>query len=126
MAWIDDTDVLVALGDGRGVDTDYLALVTPAADAWAQRKRVEAGYVDDPTVAPDDSVKLGTILYAVALYRERASADSFASFDELGGATAFGSNAQIKRLLGIGKAQTDRLPDVAYVDPRRLSRRGVR
>jgi len=120
MAWIVDADVVTALGDGRGVDAAWLAQCTPAADAWAQRQRAAAGYVDDPDVAPSADAKLGTILYAVALYRERGSTDTFASFDQLGaGIEPFGSSKRIRQLLGVGRAQTDRAPDPAVVPLRR-------
>lgn len=109
MPWITAADVTVALGDRTVIDTDWLDAVTPAADAWAQRKRREAGYVDDdPAVAPSPDVKTGTVLYAVALYRERSSADSFQSFDELAaGPVVVGAMGQIKRLLGIGRPAVD-------------------
>lgn len=120
--WITTADVAVALGDGRAVDAAWLDEVTAAADAWAQRKRADAGYTaDTPAAPPSPDVKTGTVLYAVALYRERASADSFSSFDELGaGPIVVGAMGQIKRLLGIGKAAVDRPPPVAT-----LWRRGV-
>jgi hypothetical protein len=44
-------------------------------------------------------------MYAAVLYRERGSVDSFASFDQMGGAVPFGSNGQINKLLGVNRAQ---------------------
>ena len=120
MSWITPADVTVALGAATVIDVAWLDQVVPAADDWAQRKRTEAGYTDDPDVAPSADVKLGTVLYAVALYRERASADSFVSFDELAaGPVVVGAMGQIRRLLGIGKAQTDRPVSLAAVRLRR-------
>jgi len=121
MPWITSADVTVALGASTVIDTAWLDQVVPAADAWAQRKRAEAGYADDtPDVAPSADVKLGATLYAVALYRERASADSFTSFDELAaGPVVVGAMGQIKRLLGIGKAQVDRPVSVTAARLRR-------
>jgi hypothetical protein len=125
VAWITPDDVTVALGSGP-VDVAWLDQVTPAADDWAQRKRRQAGYLDDPDTAPDAAVKSGTVLYAVALYRERASAESFTSFDELAaGPVVVGAMGQIKRLLGIGRAAVDLPPVDPYVSPfiRRRARR---
>lgn len=119
VTWATVEQVSTALGASAApADGDeWLAMVTAAANQWTYRKRLEAGYGDDPTVAPSTDVALATVLYALALYRERSSTDSFSSFAELDGGAGFapaGSMGQIKRLLGIGKAQTDRLPaDVA-------------
>lgn len=110
VTWITVDDLTVALGESITVDDTWAATVVDAANDWAYRKRYEAGYVDDPTVAPSRDAKLGTTLYAVALYRERAATDSYPSFSELDGGgsfSTFGSMGQIKRLLGIGKAAVD-------------------
>lgn len=113
VVWVTVDDVAVALGPTATVDDAWLAMVTDAANEWAFRKRREAGYIDDAAVVPGADAKLGTVLYAVAAYRERASVDSFSSFSEYDGGTAFGtfgSMGQIKRLLGIGKANVDVAP----------------
>ena len=122
MGWTDEARVARALGP-QAVADPYVADCVAAANAWAPRKRVEAGYVDeDLEVAPSEDVALGTTLYAVALYNERGATDSHASFQDLAGfLPATGSLGQINRLLGIGKAAVD----TAYtVDP--LTRRRVR
>ena len=122
MGWITAADVTVALGATTVIDVAWLDQVVPAADAWAQRKRSEAGYTDDPAIAPSSDVKLGAVLYAVALYRERASADSFASFDELAaGPVVVGAMGQIKRLLGIGRAAVDAPVSLTAARLRRMS-----
>jgi hypothetical protein len=123
VSWITAADVTVALGAATVIDVAWLDQVVPAADAWAQRKRAEAGYTaDTPDVAPDAAVKAGTVLYAVALYRERASADSFASFDELAaGPVVVGAMGQIKRLLGIGRAAVDAPVSLTAARLRRMS-----
>lgn len=112
MAWITTADVVTALGDPGAVDDAWLSEVTAAADEWAQRKRAQAGYVTDTIdVVPGADVKTGTVLYAVALYRERASAETYASFDELAaGPVVVGAMGQIRRLLGIGRAAVDTPP----------------
>jgi hypothetical protein len=65
-----------------------------------------AGYQGESlSSVPSSAVKLGTIMYAASLYRERGSVDSFASFQELGSPTPTGSMGQIMRLLGIRRSQ---------------------
>lgn len=86
--------------------------VVDAANSWCVRKRLQAGYTtDDPVIAPTPAVAFAATLYAVALWRERASTDGFQSFEDLGGyQPTGGSYGQIRRLLGVGKAQVDQ-PD---------------
>lgn len=101
------------LGPSVTFDTDPLAqLYVDAANAWCWRKRFEAGYVDTPddgdpvTTGPD--VMIGCSLYAVALWRERASTDGYTSFEDFPTATLVGGSlGQIRRLLGIPKPRTD-------------------
>jgi hypothetical protein len=104
-----------ALGPSAAPDVDdgYLARCADAANAWTTRKRREAGYVDeatppDPPIPIGADVVFGATLYGVALWRERASADSFPSFEEMAAyAPVGGTLGQIKRLLGIGRAAVD-------------------
>jgi hypothetical protein len=110
--WTDEARVLRALGDQSGAaDDPYLLDCVDAANALAFRKRVEAGYIDDPAAdapAPSADVAVGATMLAVDLYRARGAGDTPMSFDELAtfGATS-GAWPQIKRLLGIGRAQVD-------------------
>lgn len=110
--WTSPDRVVVALGPTAGAATDdaYLIDCCAAANAWAWRKRDEAGY-DDPETgpAPSPDVAMGTTLYAVALWRERASTDGYNSFEDLGAfpGTVGGSSAQINRLLGVPRAASD-------------------
>ena len=107
-SWIDEDDVEVALGyapAAASVDEAYLASCTAAANTWAYRKRLEAGYKDNPTVAPGAAAKQGTVLYAMSLFRERGSVDSFASFQDMTITAAPGTMGQIMRLLGINRSQ---------------------
>lgn len=60
--------------------------------------------------APSADVALGTTIYAAALYRERGSADSFPSFDEIATFIPTGTMGQINRLLAVGKGQVDAPP----------------
>lgn len=101
VTWIDTDDVELVVGNVA--DTEYLEGCTAAANDWAYRRRFEAGYRDNPTVAPGAAVKQGTVLYAVALYREKGSVDSFASFEQMAIAAPTGGMGQILRLLGVGR-----------------------
>jgi hypothetical protein len=105
--WIVSDDVTEWLGISAATanDTAFIAECVSAANVFAYRRRVEAGYHDDADAVPDGAVKLGTTMYAATLYRERGSADSFASFDQLGGGVPFGSMGRIMQLLGIGRPQ---------------------
>lgn len=106
--WIIAADVLSWLGISVATanDTTFVGVCTDAANAWAYKARVMAGYQGESlTTAPSSAVKLGTIMYAAALYRERGSIDSFASFNDLGGVVPVGSMGQIMRLLGVRRSQ---------------------
>jgi hypothetical protein len=114
MAWIVPADVEAALGVPTAAgDADYLTSCTDAANVWAYERRHSAGYTDDQVVVPSERVKLGTVLYAVALYRERGSVDSFASFEDFP-VPPPGTYSQINRLLGIPRPCVD-LPTVPVV-----------
>jgi hypothetical protein len=114
VAWTSPSLVADALGPGAGdsfLTDPYSGQVVAASNAVCFRKRAEAGYVDppDPTAsAPSEDVAMGATLYAVALWRERASTDGYPSFEDLSSFTPTGGSwGQVKRLLGIGKAQVD-------------------
>jgi hypothetical protein len=105
--WATKADVEDWLGFTTTVpssDNDLLVIAVAAANAWAYRKRQEAGYFDSLTTVPSQDVLLGTIMFAGALYRERGSIDQYASFDPLAtGTPATGSMGQIMRLLGVNR-----------------------
>jgi len=106
--WIVAADVLSWLGIDVATanDTAYVEACTDAANAWAYKARKMGGYqAESLSTVPSSAVKLGTILYAGTLYRERGSVDSFASFSELGAPAPIGSMGQIMRLLGIRRSQ---------------------
>ena len=105
--WITSDDVTEFLGISVATanDTAYIATCVSAANVFAYRRRAEAGYHDNADASPNGAVTLGTTLYAASLYRERGSVDSFASFDQMGGATPFGSFGRILQLLGINRPQ---------------------
>ena len=104
VTWIDTDDVAEFLGETpTGADLTWLESCTDAANEFAWHRREAAGYHDNPTVAPHASVRLGAMLYAGALYRERGSIDSYQSFQDLPITGPIGSMGQIMRLLGIGR-----------------------
>lgn len=107
VAWIDSDDVEVFLGIATATanDTAFLEEVVDAANCFAYRRRYEAGYKDSPTAAPCPSAKMGTILYAAALYRERGSVDSFQSFDSMSMPQPSLSMGRVLQLLGVGRPQ---------------------
>jgi hypothetical protein len=105
--WIVDADVVAWLGIASATsnDTSFITSCVSAANAYAYRRRREAGYFDSLTTVPGGDVKLGTVMFAGSLYRERGSVDSFASFEQMGNPVPFGSNGQINRLLGVNRSQ---------------------
>ncbi|MGA1058258.1 MAG: hypothetical protein ACO3Y3_11250 [Phycisphaerales bacterium] len=104
--WVSAADVTAWLNITPANANDT-ALITQAASAGSQfcwRRRAEAGYVDSLTTVPSADVKLGTIMYAGALYRARGSlGDSFASFDTMGAGPIIGMSSQVKQLLGVDR-----------------------
>lgn len=127
-AWTTPAAVIAALGPSAAPDeTDpWLVQCVAAANAAAFRKRLEAGYTDDATdnaAAPSADVALGTTYWARDLWRERQSTDSFAGYEDLAAFQPTGSWGQIKRMLGIGRAQTDRPADLSAEQLERIRRR---
>ena len=114
-SWITVEEVTDALGAVPATDTAHLTRCTDAANAFAYRRRAAAGYLDDPDISPGPDATLGTVTYAVALYRERGTVDSFASFEAFNaGAIPPSTYGQVLRLLGINRPAID-LPDVDAV-----------
>jgi hypothetical protein len=107
VSWITSSDVTTWLGIAAATanDTAFLAFCVNASNAFCYRKRVEAGYKDSQSTAPGGDVKLGAIMYAATLYRERGSVDSFASFDSMGSFPIPSTLGRIMQLLGCGRAQ---------------------
>jgi hypothetical protein len=107
VTWIDADDVEVWLGFAPATanDVSYLEECTNAANDWCYRRRHNAGYNDNPTVAPSRDVKQGTVMYAGALYRERGSVDGFQSFESMTPAPLTFSMGRILQLLGCNRPQ---------------------
>lgn len=105
--WIVSADVEVFLGIASATanDTAFLAQCVNATNSWCFSRRVAAGYHDSLTVLPNDAVKMGAVLMASSLYRERGSVDSFQSFDAMGGAVPVMTMGRINQMLGIKRSQ---------------------
>ena len=114
MSWVSVDQVSEALGGN--VTDPFLGTCTDAANAWAERRRRQAGYHDDSSRSPGPDADLGVITYAIVLFRERGSVDSYASFDEFAtGVIPPSTITQALRLLGIPRPAVDRLDtDAAY------------
>lgn len=107
ITWCTNAMVLEFLGIDVATanDTAFITTCVAAANSYIYRKRREAGYTDSQSTVPDASVKLGTILYAATLYRERGSADSFASFDSMSSIPIPSTMGRIMALIGCGRPQ---------------------
>ena len=107
VSWINSSDVLSWLGIDVATanDTAFVTVCVNAANTYIFRKRREAGYTDSQSTVPDASVKLGCIMYAATLYRERGSADSFASFDSMSSIPVPSTMGRIMALIGCGRPQ---------------------
>jgi hypothetical protein len=106
LQWIVAADVLAWLGISVATanDTAFVGSCTDAANAFAFRRRKEAGYFDSLTTVPGADVKLE--LHNAGrfpIYRERGSVDSFASFEAMNIPGNVGSMGQINRLLGVNQ-----------------------
>jgi hypothetical protein len=105
--WIDDEDVADWLGIevATSAESDFLEFCAQSSNDFCYRRRRESGYVDPLATPPSDDVKLGTVMYAGALYRQRGAIDQFASFDGMSTAMVTGLAPIIKQLLGIDRPQ---------------------
>jgi len=105
--WIVSADVEVFLGISAATanDTAFLAQAVNASNAWCFARLVQAGYHDSLTTVPSDAAKMGAVLFAAGLYRERGSIDSFQSFDAMGAAGPVMTMGRVNQLLGIKRSQ---------------------
>jgi hypothetical protein len=105
--WITATDIedWLGIGTATAADAAFLTICAASTNQFCWRRRMEAGYVDSLTTVPSQDVRLGTIMYGGALYRQRGSMDSFASFQSMGTAPVMGLNGMIRQLLGIDRPQ---------------------
>ena len=105
--WITSSNVTEFLGIAAATanDTAFIATCVAAANAFAFRRRVEAGYTDSATTSPSGDVTLGTTLMAAALYRERGSIDSFQTYETMTPGIGGMNMGRIHQLLGINRSQ---------------------
>ena len=105
--WINSNNVTEFLGIAGATanDTAFITTCVNAANAWAYRKRQEAGYRDSLTSSPGADVTLGTTMFAAAQYRRRGSIDGFQSFDVMDTTNPPMSMGDIHKLLGVNRSQ---------------------
>jgi len=108
-SWITTAELVTYLGVTIDNPSDDFTLATQARNAgndFCYRRRQESGYFDSLTTVPGHDVKLGTLMYAAALWRGRGSVqDTFATFDNMGGGNVNAMTPVIKQLLGIDRPQ---------------------
>jgi len=106
--WVTNANVQEYLGVtfSAADDTGYLTKCVAAANAFAYRRRYEAGYLEDSlSTSPGGDVTLGTIMVAAAYFRQRGAYNNLANFDGMGVAPAPGITPVIMQLLGINRPQ---------------------
>ena len=105
--WITASNVTEFLGItvATANDTTFIASCVSAANAFASRRRRQAGYTDNLSTSPSGDVTLGTTLYASQLYRQRGSIDGYQSFDAMDVTTPAMSLGTVHQLLGINRSQ---------------------
>jgi hypothetical protein len=106
--WITNTQISNYL-DIPLISTNAAALLVQcaaAANAFAYRRRYEAGYLQDSlTTSPGGDVTLGTIMIGAAYFRQQGSYTALASFDGMGSPPANGITPMVLQLLGINRPQ---------------------
>lgn len=104
--WATVADVEDYLGfTAAGSDLDYLNICVDAANDKAWYWRAAAGYKDHPNVSPGSNAKLGVILLAGMLYRQKGSVDGFQSYQDMSINASTGNYGEVKKLLGVNRAQ---------------------
>ena len=107
--WITTAELVTYLGVTIDNPSDDFTLATQARNAgndFCYRRRQESGYFDSLTTVPGHDQKLGTLMYASALWRARGSVqDTFSTFDGMGGGNVNAMTPVIKQLLGIDRPQ---------------------
>ena len=94
----------LGIGTATAADTAFLTTCALAANSFAYRRRLEAGYRNESlNTVPNGSVSLGTVMYGGALYRQRGGVTDFATFDGLGTGGTMGLSPMIKQLLGVDR-----------------------
>lgn len=100
--WITGQELATYLGLTYASDSAFFTQCAAAASHFCYRRRLEAGYLQDsPGTAPSEDVKTGTLMVGMAIYRQRGSMDTFASFTDMGSPQVYGLAPFAKQLLGI-------------------------
>ena len=96
----------VGIGTASIEEASFLTQCAAACNAFAYRRRYEAGYLQDSlTTAPSGDVKLGTIMIGAAYFRQKGSYAQIATFDGMGAPPSTGVTPMIMQLLGINRPQ---------------------
>ena len=105
--WCTAAEILTYLGIATATvdDTTFVTQCASAANVFCYRRRQECGYFDALTPAPSGDVKLATIMYGSALYRQRGGISDFASFDGMTAGSTNGLSPIVKQLLGVDRPQ---------------------
>ena len=87
-------------------DSAFLTQCAAAANAFAYRRRVEAGYFQESlSTSPSGDVTLAVIMIGAAYFRQRSSYSTLASFEQLGSPPPNGVTPMIMQLLGVNRPQ---------------------
>jgi hypothetical protein len=106
--WVTATDIedYVGIGTASAEEAAFLTQCAAACNAFAYRRRYEAGYLQDSlTTVPSGDVKLGTIMIGAAYYRQKGAFNSIATFDGMGAPPSTGVTPMVMQLLGINRPQ---------------------
>jgi hypothetical protein len=106
--WVTATDIedYVGIGTASIEEAAFLTQCAAACNAFAYRRRYEAGYLQDSlSTAPSGDVKLGTIMIGAAYYRQKGSYSQIATFDGMGAPPSTGVTPMVMQLLGINRPQ---------------------
>ena len=106
-SWITAANIedWIGIGTATAADTTFLTQCASAANQFCYRRRQECGYFDSLTTSPSSDCTLGTMMYGVALYRQRGAISDFASFYGMSTGSTTGLSPMIKQLLGVDRPQ---------------------
>jgi len=105
--WCTAAEILTYIGIATATadDTTFVTQCASASNIFCYRRRQECGYFDALTPAPSGDVKLATIMYGAALYRQRGGISDFSSFDSMSAGSTNGLSPLVKQLLGVDRPQ---------------------
>lgn len=101
--WCDANDVEGFLGvsPAAAEDVAWLDFAVAAGNDWAYDRRQSAGYSDLIGSVPSQRAKVGTIMKAAEIYRQRGSFGSYQQYSEMDAIGAIGANTELLKMLGI-------------------------